>query len=146
MFVLDLFIIMFSFCCIVTRRPISRQCLKYAHATLEKVLGEVFSMWSVPCTLLGNGPIDMHSDNRRGVFFAGRTMLSADNEPINTQSDTWYMFSAWSMQSLYNENLFVARSVLKNWDWEFGRRIRSQPVKTLCVVRRFSHSETVLIR
>jgi hypothetical protein len=37
---------------IVTCTPISRQLPKYAHATTEKVLQELFSMWSAPCPLL----------------------------------------------------------------------------------------------
>jgi hypothetical protein len=58
-------------------RPISRQRLKYAHATIEKALEEMFSMWSAPCTVLGNGPIDTHSDNRRGIFYVVRAIPSA---------------------------------------------------------------------
>jgi hypothetical protein len=34
--------------------PISRQRPKYVHATIEKVLQEVFSMWFAPCQLLSN--------------------------------------------------------------------------------------------
>jgi hypothetical protein len=52
----------------VTSRLISRQRLKYAHATIEGVLEEEFSMWPAPCPVLGNGPIDTHSDNRRSVL------------------------------------------------------------------------------
>jgi plasmid maintenance system killer protein len=37
---------------IATWRPISRQRPKYVHATIEKVLQEVFSMISAPCPLL----------------------------------------------------------------------------------------------
>jgi hypothetical protein len=43
---------------VVTCRPMSRQRPKYAHATIEKVLQEVFSMWSAPCPLLGNGSLN----------------------------------------------------------------------------------------
>jgi hypothetical protein len=32
----------------------SRQRPKYAHVTMENVLQEMFSMWSVTCPLLGN--------------------------------------------------------------------------------------------
>jgi hypothetical protein len=38
----------------VTCRPISRQRPKYAHATIEKILQELFSMWSAPCPLFCN--------------------------------------------------------------------------------------------
>jgi hypothetical protein len=37
-----------------TTRPTSRQGPKYAHATIEKVLKEMFSMSSAPCPLLGD--------------------------------------------------------------------------------------------
>jgi hypothetical protein len=43
---------------IVTCRPISTQRLKYVDATIEKVLQEVFTMWSAPCPLLGNGSLN----------------------------------------------------------------------------------------
>jgi hypothetical protein len=36
----------------------SRQRPKYSHATIEKGLKDVFSMWSAPCTLLGNGSLN----------------------------------------------------------------------------------------
>jgi hypothetical protein len=42
----------------VTRRPISRQRPKYAHATTEKVWQELFSLWSAPCPFLGNGSLN----------------------------------------------------------------------------------------
>jgi hypothetical protein len=48
---------------IVTCRPISRQCPKHAHATTEKVLQEVFCMWSAPYPLLGNRSLK-HSRTR----------------------------------------------------------------------------------
>jgi hypothetical protein len=38
-----------------TCRSISRKRPKYVHAATEEVWEEVFSMWSVPCQLLGNG-------------------------------------------------------------------------------------------
>jgi hypothetical protein len=62
--------------CVVTCLHISRQHPKYAH-TVVKVLEEVFSLWSAPCLVLGNGPVDTHSDNRRGGFFVVRALLSA---------------------------------------------------------------------
>jgi hypothetical protein len=43
---------------IVKCRSISRQHQKYAHAAIEKALQEVFSMWSAPCLLLGNGSLN----------------------------------------------------------------------------------------
>jgi hypothetical protein len=46
----------------VTCTPISRQHPKYAHATLEKVLQKVFSMWSAVCPLLSNGSLNIPAD------------------------------------------------------------------------------------
>jgi hypothetical protein len=43
---------------IVTCRPISRQHPKYTHATIEKILQELFFMWSAPCPSLGNGSLN----------------------------------------------------------------------------------------
>lgn len=50
---------------ILMYRSISRQCLKYAHATIEKILEEVSSAWSALCPLLGNGLIDTHRAGRQ---------------------------------------------------------------------------------
>jgi hypothetical protein len=72
----------------LTYRHISMQRPKYEHATIETVLDEVFSMWSEPCPVLDNGPIDTHSDNRRGIFYVVSAMPNAGNGPMNTQSDT----------------------------------------------------------
>jgi hypothetical protein len=44
---------------IVICRPISRQHPKYAQATIEEVLQEVFSMLSAPCSLLGNESLNI---------------------------------------------------------------------------------------
>jgi hypothetical protein len=44
----------------VTCRPISWQRPKYAHATIQRVLQEVFSMWSATCPVLGNGAVNTH--------------------------------------------------------------------------------------
>jgi hypothetical protein len=62
---------------IVTCRPISTQRPEYANATIEKVLEEVFSMWSASYPVLGNGPIDTQSDNRRDIFYVVHAMPSA---------------------------------------------------------------------
>jgi hypothetical protein len=74
--------------CIVTCRPISRQRPKYAHATIEKVLEEVFSMWSASCPVLGNRPIITHSDNRRGVSTWSAPCQVLNNGPMDTHFDT----------------------------------------------------------
>jgi hypothetical protein len=46
---------------IVTRRSISRQCLKYVHATIEPASqdGVLYVVHIYP--LLGNGPINTHA-------------------------------------------------------------------------------------
>jgi hypothetical protein len=62
---------------IVACRPISRQHPKYAHATIEKILEEVFSVWSAPRPVLGNWPIETHSDNRRRILYVVRAIPSA---------------------------------------------------------------------
>jgi hypothetical protein len=43
---------------IVSYRPVSTQRRRYAHATIEKGLQELFSMWSAPCPLLDNGSLN----------------------------------------------------------------------------------------
>jgi hypothetical protein len=47
------------------------------HATIERILEEVFSMWSASCPVLGSGPIDTRSKKRRGVFYVVLSMSSA---------------------------------------------------------------------
>jgi hypothetical protein len=59
---------------IVTCRPVSERRPKYAYVTIEKILEEVFSMWSAPCPVLGNGPMNTQSNNRRCVFYVVRAM------------------------------------------------------------------------
>jgi hypothetical protein len=88
----------------------------------EKVLEEVFSMWSAPCPVLGNGRIYTHSDNRRGIFYVVRAILSAGNGRMNARSDTWNMFSIGSDPRLYNESLFVepvtiSHGTLDTWQY-----------------------------
>jgi hypothetical protein len=71
----------------VTRRTISRQQPKYAHARVERVLEEVFSVLSAQCPLLGKGPTDTHSGNRMGVFYVVLAMSSAGKVPMNSHSE-----------------------------------------------------------
>jgi hypothetical protein len=68
---------------------------------MVRVLEEVFSVWSAPWAVLGKGPIDTHSDNRRGVSYVVRAM----------HCDTSYVFSMRSDPGLYNESMFVARGI-----------------------------------
>jgi hypothetical protein len=53
-------LILLRTCCIfiLTCRTISRQRPKYAYVTIEKVLQELFPMWSAPCLLLRNGSLN----------------------------------------------------------------------------------------
>jgi hypothetical protein len=56
----------------VTCRPIFRQRMKYAHATIEKVLHELFSMYSALCPLLGKRvakfiPTEANARNRTSI-------------------------------------------------------------------------------
>jgi hypothetical protein len=63
----------------VTCRPIFRQSPKYAHATIGKVLQELFSMWSAPCPLLGNGSLNTFpQEQTRG------TIGDLNNGAVNT--------------------------------------------------------------
>jgi hypothetical protein len=117
---------------IVTCRPNSTQRPKYAHATIENLLEEVFSMWSAPCPVLGNGSIDTHSDTEEvfsmwsapcPVLGNGSIDTHSDTEevfsmwpapcpllgngPMNTHSDMWLVFSVRSDPGLYNESTRV---------------------------------------
>jgi hypothetical protein len=83
----------------VSCRLISRQRPKYAHGTIE--LEEVFSMWSASCPVLGNGSINTHSDNRRGVFKRSAPCPVLGNGPMNMHSGNWHVFTAGS--DLHNE-------------------------------------------
>jgi hypothetical protein len=68
---------------IVICRPISRQRSKYAHGMIENALQVLFSVWSAPCPLLGNGSLntfpqkrtveqwDVHSRQRSGKHAYG---------------------------------------------------------------------------
>jgi hypothetical protein len=54
----------------VTCRPISRQRSKYAHATIQKVLQELFPMWSEPWPLLGNEELNTFPQKQvRGIIW-----------------------------------------------------------------------------
>jgi hypothetical protein len=61
-----------------------KQRPKYAHATTEKLL-EAFSVWSAPCPVLGNGP-------------------------MNTHSGTWRVFTMRPDTSLYNKRRKITGS------------------------------------
>jgi hypothetical protein len=77
---------------IVICRPISRQRPKYAYATIVKVIQGLFSIWSAPCSLLGNIPTE--SDAWNGSNFGqpcGKQALSA----------IYAVFSVRSVQSGY---------------------------------------------
>jgi hypothetical protein len=59
---------------IVMHRPTARQRIaKHARNThAANNTGEVFSVWSAPCPVLGNRPTDICSDSRGGVFYVVR--------------------------------------------------------------------------
>jgi hypothetical protein len=60
----------------MTYRPISRQRPEYAHATIERILEEVFSVWSTPCPVLGSqesGNLMIESVCRPEKFVSTRT-------------------------------------------------------------------------
>jgi hypothetical protein len=54
--------------------------------------------------LLGNSPVNTFQHRRHAtideaVFNAVRAAHNADNGPMNSQSDTWHVFSMWSASS-----------------------------------------------
>jgi hypothetical protein len=61
----------------VTSKLVSGRRPKYAQATIETLLEEIFSMWSAPCLVIGNRPMNTHSDNIRGVFYVVGAMSNA---------------------------------------------------------------------
>jgi hypothetical protein len=78
------------------------QCLKYIHATKEKVLQEVFCLWSTPCPLLGNGSLNTFPQKQmRGIEH-----LLLGNGAVNR------MFSVGSVQSVYTKVEFQS--------WQFS--------------------------
>jgi hypothetical protein len=83
---------------LVTCRPISRQRSKYAHATIKKVLQELFSIWSAPCPLLGNGSLNTfpRKQTRRTV---GALLL--DKGAVIRLCQQYRLFSVGSVQSGY---------------------------------------------
>jgi hypothetical protein len=74
----------------VTCRPISRQRPNYAHATLEKVLQEMFSMWSAPCPLLGNDSVNTFPRQQSDTF---RCYATAVNTTVEEEVfSTWFAY------------------------------------------------------
>jgi hypothetical protein len=71
-------------------------------------------MLSAPCPVLGNRPINTHSNNRRGVLCGVCPVLG--NGPMYTHSDTWHVFSVRSDPSLYNER----RTMVEEFSWGFS--------------------------
>jgi hypothetical protein len=86
---------------IVTCRPISRQRPKYTHTTIEKVLQEVFYMWSALFPLLGNVSLNTfpQKETRRTI---GHLLLS--NAAVNT------VFSVGSVTRSYKGTEKTRRS------------------------------------
>jgi hypothetical protein len=66
------------------------------------VLEEVFSVWSAPCPVQGNGPIDTHSE-------------------------TWHVFSLRSDPTLYKERRKMIRSSVQLWS--VNKRTKAWPWK-----------------
>jgi hypothetical protein len=60
-------------------------------------------MWSAPCPVLGNEPINTHSDNRDVFSTWSESCPVLGNWPMNTNLNTWHLFSLRSDPSLYNE-------------------------------------------
>jgi hypothetical protein len=60
-------------------------------------------MWSAPCPVLGSGPIDTNSDNRKSVFYVVRAIPSAGQRA--NRHAFWHVAcvfcAAWSDPQLY---------------------------------------------
>jgi hypothetical protein len=83
---------------IMTCRPMSKQRPKYVHATIEEVLKEVFSMWSAPFPLLGNGSLNTSPQKQtRGTI--GHLLLG--NGAVNRLCQQYRLFSVGSVTRNY---------------------------------------------
>jgi hypothetical protein len=96
---------------IVTCKPISMQRVKYTHATIEKVLQELFSMWCAPCPLLGNRLLNTFPQNNRRSI----TRQQRDKKTLSTIQA---VFSTGSMQSGYKRVEFWSWQLWKNGNEE----------------------------
>jgi hypothetical protein len=77
---------------IVTCRRISRQRPKKAYATIEKVLQELFSMWSATLPLLGNGSLNTFLQ-KQTLGTIGDLML--DNGAVNRLYQQYGLYFPW---------------------------------------------------
>jgi hypothetical protein len=92
----------------VTCRAISRQRPKYMHATIEKVLQELFSMWSGPCPLLDNGSLNTFpKKQKRGKI--GHSLLG--NGTVNRLCQKYMLCFPWgTCKVVIRESSFEAGS------------------------------------
>jgi hypothetical protein len=98
--------------------------------------GQVFSVLSAPCPVLGNASIDTRSDCRRGVFYVVCVMPSTGQRA--NRHAIWHVTcvfcAAWSVPRLYkgeslkyrenqdNENKKEYNGVQQGEKWVVGRR------------------------
>jgi hypothetical protein len=73
--------------------------LLHVHTLLGNVLVNKFPRRQILCK-----QSDVRLRNNRGgcIFYVVRATPSSGNGPVNSQSDTWHVFSALSMSRLYN--------------------------------------------
>jgi hypothetical protein len=81
---------------------------KYAHAKIENIFQEVFSMWSAPCPLLGNGSLNAFQHNE----YAENNQIAsvAIQRAVNiTEDEVFFYGFASRLYKLSNQKLVVGR-------------------------------------
>jgi hypothetical protein len=97
---------------IVTCRHISIQRQIYAHATIGKVLQEVFCMWPAPYPLLRNGSLNTFPQ-KQTCGTIGDLLLG--NGAVNRLCQQHRLFSVGSMQSGYQRVEFQSWQFRSCW-------------------------------
>jgi hypothetical protein len=119
----------------VTCTPISRQRPKYAHAILERGFQEVFSIWSAPCPLLGNGSITLsrgngYTDNNRITPVAmQRAVNTTIEEKVFSISFAYIHCWATDVFSVVLLRDYICSVVLNQKSVVEGERERSESLK-----------------
>jgi hypothetical protein len=106
----------------MTCRLTSRQRPKYAHATIEKVLQEVFSVWYVPYPLLGNGSLNTFP-RRRTRDTMGHLLLG--NGAVDSLCQQYRLCFPWGPRNVVIRELIseVGSSVKMSGQlWSFNQR------------------------
>jgi hypothetical protein len=108
---------------IVTRRQFSRRHPKYAHATIEDVLQELFSMCFASCPLLGNGWLNTFPKKQtRGRI---RTFIVRQRCGKQALWTIQTVFSVRSVQSGYKRVEYRSWQLWKNGNERIEREQKS---------------------